>query len=160
MPLVEPDAPEYGPQTFSDLADALATLYDNDVYLKGLIDAIVVPPAPTKTAITLASGYTANASYVATQTIKDGTVVTLEPGVINCPATFSAGTYYTLGTVASGHRPTDSKHRMGTGAIFTSTAIVPIQFRINSSNGEINFYSVPAVSGASYIILNSLVWSV
>ncbi|AVR56108.1 hypothetical protein PBI_BEEBEE8_23 [Microbacterium phage BeeBee8] len=159
MPLVEPDAPTYGPNTFSDLADALATLYDNDVYLKGLIDAIAVP-TPVKTAITLGSGYTANSSYVATQTVKTGSMVVLEPGVINCPATFSAGTYYTLGTVTSTHRPTDGKHRMGTGAIFTSTAIVPIQFRINGSTGEINFYSVPAVSGASYIILNSLTWSV
>ncbi|AUX83172.1 hypothetical protein SEA_REDFIELD_22 [Microbacterium phage Redfield] len=159
MPLVEPDAPDYGPSTFSDLADALATLYDNDVYLKGLIDAIAVP-TPVKTAITLGSGYTANSSYVATQTVKTGSMVVLEPGVINCPATFSAGTYYTLGTVTSTHRPTDGKHRMGTGAIFTSTAIVPIQFRINGSTGEINFYSVPAVSGASYIILNSLTWSV
>jgi hypothetical protein len=160
MPLVEPDDVDYGPTTFSDLADALATLYANDTYLKGLIDAIVVPPAPTKTAITLGSGYTSNASYVATQTIKDGNVVTLEPGVINCPSSFSAGTYYTLGTVTSTHRPTDGKHRMGVGAIFTSTAIVPIQFRINGSTGEINFYSIPAVTGASYIILNSLVWSV
>ncbi|QDF15986.1 hypothetical protein H3N89_gp21 [Microbacterium phage MonChoix] len=159
MPLVEPDAPVYGPNTFSDLADALATLYANDTYLKGLIDGFT-PPAPSKVAITLGSGYASNASYVVTQTIKNGNVVTLEPGVITCPASFSAGTYYTLGTVTAAHRPTDGKHRMGVGAIFTSTAIVPIQFRINGSTGELNFYSIPAVAGASYIILNSLVWSV
>ncbi|URC17879.1 membrane protein [Microbacterium phage Endor] len=160
MPLVEPDEVDYGPTTFSDLNDALATLFANDEYLKGLIDAIPSGPVTTKTGITLGSGYTANAAYVATQTVKTGTMVVLEPGVINCPATFAAGTYYTLGTVTAAHRPTDGKHRMGTGAIFTSTAIIPIQFRINGTNGEINFYSVPAVSGASYIILNSLTWSV
>jgi hypothetical protein len=160
MPLVEPDEVDYGPTTFNDLNDALATLFANDEYLKGLIDGIVAPPTVARVGVTLGSGYTSNASYVATQTIKNGTIVTLEPGVINCPATFSAGTYYTLGTVTAAHRPTDGKHRMGTGAIFTSTAILPIQFRINGSTGEINFYSIPAVSGASYIILNSLTWSV
>ncbi|QDP44075.1 hypothetical protein SEA_MCGALLEON_23 [Microbacterium phage McGalleon] len=160
MPLVEPDAPEYGPQTFSDLADALATLYANDTYLKGLIDDIVGPPEVTTANIALASGYTANTNYVTPRLIKNGNIVTYEGGVINCPATFAAGTYYTLGTAPVGYRPTDGKHRMGVGAIFTATAIVPVQYRINQSDGTINFYSVPAVSGATYIILSPINWSV
>lgn len=159
MPLEEPVAPDYGPQTFSDLADALATLYENDEYLKGLIDAIVVPGTTTND-ITYGSGYSANSSYVNTRTVKTGSRVTLECGVINCPASFSAATYYTLGTVHASAKPTDGKHRMGVGAIFTATAIIPIQYRINQSDGTINFYSVPAVTGASYIILSPINWAV
>lgn len=158
MALENPTAPVYGPSTFTALAEALQTLYDNDVELKGLIDAISTPTV-ARANISLATGYTANTAYVTPRTVKTGTEVTLEGGVINCPASFSAAVYNTLGTVASGHRITDGKHRMGVGAIFSSSAIVPIQYRINQ-NGEINFYSQIAVSSASYIILGPVNWTV
>ncbi|AUX82734.1 hypothetical protein PBI_NATTLES_22 [Microbacterium phage Nattles] len=160
MPLEEPVAPDYGPQTFSDLADALATLYANDEFLKGLIDDIDPTPTVTKANLSLAAGYGNNSSYVTTRVVKTGQQVTLECGVITCPASFSAGTYNTLGTVPVGYRPADGKHRMGVGALFTSTAIVPVQYRINGSDGTINFYSVPAVAGATYIILSPINWDI
>jgi len=160
MPLVEPEAPDYGPQTFTDLADALATLYANDEFLKGLIDDIDPTPTVTKANLSLAAGYGNNSSYVTTRVVKTGQQVTLECGVITCPASFSAGTYNTLGTVPVGYRPADGKHRMGVGALFTSTAIVPVQYRINGADGTINFYSVPAVTGATYIILSPINWDV
>uniref|UniRef100_A0AAU6R5Z2 Minor tail protein n=1 Tax=Micrococcus phage Olihed TaxID=3092209 RepID=A0AAU6R5Z2_9CAUD len=160
MPLEEPTAPVYGPATFTDLADALATLFSNDEYLKGLIDGIDPTPTVARANLSLAGSYGNNSSYVTTRTVKTGSEVTLECGVITCPASFSGATYYTLGSVASGHRPTDGKHRMGVGAIFSSSAIVPVQYRINGSTGEINFYSQVAVTGASYIILSPINWTV
>lgn len=160
MALENPTAPSYGPNTFTALADALATLFENDEYLEGLIDDIDPTPTVTRLNLTLASGYSNNSAYVPTRTVRTGTEVTIEGGVINCPASFSADVYNTLGTVGSAHRPTDGKHRMGIGAIFASGAIVPVQYRINSSDGTINFYSKIAVSGASYIMLSPINWTV
>ncbi len=160
MPLENPTAPSYGPNTFTDLAAALATLFENDEYLEGLINNIDPTPTVERLNLTLASGYGNNSSYVTTRSVKTGTEVTLECGVITCPASFSADVYNTLGTVGSAHRPTDGKNRMGVGAIFASGAIVPVQYRINSSDGTINFYSKIAVSGASYIILSPINWTV
>ena len=159
MPLITPVTPVYGPNTFTDLAALVTGFRANDDYLKTLIDAIVVP-AVSRAELALASGYTNNSSYVNTRVVKTGNIVTIEAGAINCPASFSAGTYYTLGTVPVGYRQTDAKHRMGVGAIFNSTNIQPIQYRINSTNGEVNFYSVTAVAGASYIILAPITWDV
>ncbi|QNL31034.1 hypothetical protein SEA_KAUALA_22 [Microbacterium phage Kauala] len=156
MPLENPTAPSYGPNTFTALAAALATLFENDEYLEGLIDDIDPTPTVTRLNLTLASGYGNNSAYVTTRTVKTGTEVTLECGVITCPASFSADVYNTLGTVASAHRPTDGKHRMGVGAIFAGSAIVPVQYRINGSDGTVNFYSRVAVGGASYIILSPI----
>lgn len=155
MPLEEPVAPTYGPDTFTDLAAALALLYDNDEYLKGLIDAIG-PTAPTVSAVALASGYSNNASYVDLSVVRVGTLATLETGVLTCPGSFSTTTYYTAGTIASGFRPV-GKHRMAPGGIYTSAGVVPCQVRINT-NGEINFLAPVAVSGASYLLLPSLSW--
>ncbi|QDH92750.1 hypothetical protein PBI_SINATRA_22 [Microbacterium phage Sinatra] len=160
MALENPTAPTYGPNTFTALAAALATLFENDEYLEGLIDDIDPTPMVTRLNLTLASGYSHNSSYVPTRTVRTGTEVTIEGGVINCPASFSADVYNTLGTVGSAHRPTDGKHRMGIGAIFASGAIVPVQYRINGSDGTINFYSKIAVSGASYIMLSPINWTV
>lgn len=155
MPLVEPEAPEYGPSTFTALASALATLYANDEYLKGLIDNIDPTPAMDVSAVTPASGYSNHSSYTSLSVVRVGTLATLDTGVLNCPASFGT-TYYTAGTVAAGFRPVGA-HRMAPGGIFTSSGIVPCQVRINT-NGGINFLAPVAVSGASYLLLPSLSW--
>lgn len=160
MPLVKPDYAVYGPTTFQDLRDIVDTFYENDEFLKGLIDDIDPTPTVSKAAVALAAGYSHNASYVSTRCVKTGDQVTLECGVINCPASFAAGVYNTLGTVPVGYRIADGKHRMGVGAIFAASAIIPVQYRINQADGSINFYSVTAVASASYIILSPINWDV
>jgi len=159
MPLETPPTPVYGPDTFKDLASLAAILRSNDDFLKALIDAIPAPVVPTKAAINLASGYSHNASYATTSAIKTGNYVTLECGVINCPASFAAATYYTLGTVPAGYAITDGKNRMGVGAILTASGFIPIQYRINST-GAINFYSQVAAASVYYIVLAPINWDV
>lgn len=158
MPLQEPPTPTYGPTTFTDLAELAQVLLENDQYLEDKIDNLNPAPSVTKAAITLASGYSNNASYVAAEAIKIGNLVTIDLGLINCPASISANTYFTLGTMPSGYRPT-GKHRMGVGMIYTSAKMFPIQLRLNT-DGSINYLSAEAIASAGYIFASAITFAI
>ncbi|WNM67995.1 hypothetical protein SEA_SIRVICTOR_22 [Microbacterium phage SirVictor] len=158
MPLENPAAPAYGPNTFTALEAALATLYDNDEYLEDLIDNLNPAPSVTKAAITLASGYSNNSSYVSSEAIKIGNLVTIDLGLVNCPSSISGNSYFTLGTMPVGYRPT-GKHRMGVGMIYAATAMKPVQLRLNT-DGSINYLSAETVSGASYLFASAITFAI
>ncbi|UVK59240.1 hypothetical protein SEA_QUARTZ_21 [Microbacterium phage Quartz] len=159
MALQTPPTPAYGPNTFTSLAELASILLANDEYLEDKIDNIA-PPAPsvTKAAITLASGYSNNSSYVASEAIKIGNLVTIDLGLVNCPSTIGGNQYYTLGTLPTGYRPT-GKHRMGVGMIYAATVMKPVQLRLNT-DGSINFLSAESVSGASYLFASAITFAI
>ncbi|QBZ73213.1 hypothetical protein SEA_THERESITA_22 [Microbacterium phage Theresita] len=160
MALVKPDYPTYGPDTFTKLQELVDTFYANDEELKGLIDDIEPSVSVEKAAITLASGYTNNSAYVSAQALKIGPLASFEAGVINCPASFTGNTYYTIGTLPVGYRPTDGKHRLALGGCWTSGGIIPIQFRINET-GAIQFVAQANITGATYLIVPSgMEWTI
>lgn len=161
--------PVYGPDTFNQLAELATKAYTNDSRLNQDVGGLDVRVTGlengggggggvtiTTAAVALASGYSNNSSYVPLSVIKIDSVAYLETGVLNCPASFAGGTYYTCGTVPAGFRPT-GKHRMGPGAIYTPNGIIPIQFRANT-DGTLNFLCPVAVSGANYILAPALTW--
>lgn len=158
MPLQTPPTPSYGPDTFTDLAQLAQVLLENDQYLEDKIDNLNPAPSVTKAAITLASGYSNNASYVASEAIKIGNLVTIDLGLINCPSSISGNSYFTLGTMPVGYRPT-GKHRMGVGMIYASTVMKPVQLRLNT-DGSINYLSAETVSGASYIFASAITFAI
>ncbi len=163
MALETPAVPTYGPDMFAQLAELVRIVRANDGWLLEQIGqgggGTPTPVEPEFEAIALASGYGNNTSYVNSRVVKQGTICSMESGVITCPASFSAAVYNTLGSIGSNFRPKDSKFRMGSGLIFRSAGFVPMQWRVNT-NGEIQFYSQVAVTGATYLILGDLTWSV
>lgn len=163
MALETPPIPFYGVGTFDALAEMARIIKDNDDYLEGLIEDIDPAPEPTpveitKAPITLSSGYSNNASYVASEAIKLGNLVTIDLGLINCPSTIGGNEYYTLGTMPVGYRPT-GKHRMGVGMIYASTVIKPVQLRLNT-DGSINYLSAESVSGAGYLFASAITFAI
>ncbi|AVJ50079.1 hypothetical protein PBI_LUCKY3_22 [Microbacterium phage Lucky3] len=154
MPLENPDAPAYGPNTFTVLAAALQTLFENDEYLEDLIDNLNPTPSVSKAAVSLASGYSNRSGYITPTAIKIASLATLEGGVLDCPASFTGNTYYTWGTLPSGYEPTDGLHRLANGTVWTSGGIIPAQFRINE-NGALQGVFQANVTGASYLIIPS-----
>ncbi|AZV01729.1 hypothetical protein HOV00_gp22 [Microbacterium phage Schubert] len=159
--LETPPTPEYGPSTFSDLAELARILKDNDDALNQDIENISGGGGVTisKAPVTLASGYSNNSAYEALAAVKIGTLATLESGVINCPPSFSSVTYYTIGTLPTGFRPTNGKHRMGFAGVYSGTGIFPVQFRVNQ-DGTLNFLCPVAISGANYLVVPALTWEV
>ena len=159
MPLQTPPTPAYGPDAFTSLAQMAEIILENDQYLENKIDNIT-PPAPpvTKAAVALASGYSNNANYIASEAIKIANLVTVDLGLVNCPSTIGGNQYYTLGTLPVGYRPV-GKHRMAVAAIFSGTAIVPIQLRLNT-DGSINYLSAISITAASYIIVTPITFAI
>ncbi|QFP95350.1 hypothetical protein SEA_YUUY_21 [Microbacterium phage YuuY] len=158
MAITKPDYPDYGPDTFTKLQELVDTFYANDEELKELIDNIEPSVSVTKAAIALASGYSNNASYVASEAIKVGTLVTIDLGLVNCPSTVGGNQYYTLGTMPAGYRPT-GKHRMGVGMIYAGTVMKPVQLRLNT-DGSINYLSAETVSNASYLFASAITFAI
>lgn len=161
MALETPPTPAYGPNTFAELAEMARVLKDNDDFLLEQIDegGGAAPIAIEKALVPLASGYTTNSAYVALTAIKIGTLATLESGVINCPSSFGAAVYYTIGTLPTAYRPIDGKHRMGTAGVYTSTGIKTVQFRV-ASTGALQILSQEALSAATYLMTPALNWTV
>lgn len=121
--------------------------------------------------VTFASGYgNYSSAYTVPRVIKtNGRLCTLEAGLIACPSSFAAQTYYTVGTVQSGFAPTDSGSnltRMGVAHLYHGTGsgdiLTPGQFRINGA-GQLQFLITRAVEGSGnanlYLIFPSLSWS-
>ncbi|QDF15750.1 hypothetical protein SEA_FINNY_21 [Microbacterium phage Finny] len=158
MALSKPDYPTYGPETFTKLQELVDTFYANDEELKDLIDNIAPSVSVDTAAITLASGYSNNSSYVASTAIKMGNLVTIDLGLVNCPSSIGGNQYYTLGTMPSGYRPT-GKHRMGVGMIYAGTVMKPVQLRLNT-DGSINFLSAETVSNASYLFASAITFAI
>ncbi|QNL30977.1 hypothetical protein SEA_GAECEO_23 [Microbacterium phage GaeCeo] len=156
MPLEEPTAPAYGPDTFTDLATALATLYDNDEYLKGLIDAISSGVSQSEAACTVASGYAAFTGYQAPRVIKTGTEVTFIGGLLTCPATITAGAWITLCTVPTGFRPATDQAVTGVACLRYGTGSGQdfVSIRVTSA-GLVQILPWDAYTSASYISLAS-----
>lgn len=163
MPLSKPSYPVYDADTFNKLKDLVDVFFANDEYLETIAGGGGVATVTTTIDVTLASGYTNNANYVNLRTVKVGPQVTLETGVNTCPASFAAATYYTVGTVASDHRPTDGKMRMGVAHLYRSTGgtveIWPLQMRINTS-GQIQILSPADRANVGYLLLGQLSWNV
>lgn len=155
MALQTPPTPTYGPNTFSDLADLARILLENDEYLEDNAGGGV---EITKAAITLASGYSNNSSYVASEAIKIGNLVTVDFGLINVPASIGGNSYNTLGTMPVGYRPT-GKHRMGIGMIYSGTLMTPVQLRLNT-DGSINYLSAVTISSASYLFASAITFAI
>lgn len=134
-------------------------------YLAQIIDARIASSNPglaqTTSACTYASGYSSySASYKALEVVKTGLLCVLNGGIISCPSSFSAGTYYTYATLPSGFAP-ESAHRAGTLGLYTSTTgIVICQARVNTS-GALEFATPigEGLTGVSYLIAPSgLAW--
>lgn len=162
MAISKPASVIYGPDTFTQIQTMLDRFWANDQDLQTQIDDIDGGGGVTisKAAITLASGYTQNSAYVVATAIKVGTLASFEAGVINCPASFTGNTYYTIGTLPVGYRPTDGKHRLALGGCWTSDGIIPVQFRVHS-DGSLQFVAQANITGASYLILPSgMEWAV
>lgn len=164
MALSKPDYPTYGPDTFTRLQELVDTFYANDLELKGLIDDFDPDPTPApvleQAAVTLATNYSNRAGYKAPLVSKLGDMVWLEGGALDCPATFSGGSYFTWGTLPSGYGPTDGLHRLINGTAWTTSGIIPGQFRLNA-NGTLQVVFQSSVSGAAYLIIPSGAgWSV
>ena len=159
--LETPPTPTYGPNTFTDLAELARIVKANDDALLDDIEnssgggRVTISKAP----VTLDSGYSNNSAYEALSAVKIGTLATLESGVINCPSSFSAGTYYTIGTLPAGFGPTNGKHRMGLAGVYSGTGIFPVQFRVNQG-GTLSFLCPVAISGANYLVVPALTWEV
>lgn len=159
MALQKPDYPDYGPSTFAKLQELVDTFYANDQELKDLIDAGGGGVDISRSAITLASGYSNNSAYTPATAVKIGDLVTLEMGIVNCPSSISGNAYFTMGTLPAGYRITDGKHRMGLGAIYAATKIVPVQFRINQ-DGTLNYLAGETVSSAGYLVIPAINFSI
>jgi len=150
--LETPPTPSYGPDTFRDLAEMARILKANDEALDQTIGnkaSLTLSSA----AIVLSAGYSASgySTYKSPTAVKVGALATLESGPIAGPGAFSAGVYYTFGTLPSGFAPAGNLHRLGNGAVYTSTGIVPVQYRVNGS-GALQFVCPVAISGAYYLI--------
>lgn len=158
MALQTPPTPSFGPDTFTDLATLAQILKENDEYLEQKIDNAAPSIEVTTAAITLASGYSNNSSYVSSEAIKIGNLVTIDLGVVNCPSSIGGNSYFTLGTMPAGYRPT-GKHRMGVGMIYAATVMKPVQLRLNT-DGTINFLSAETVSGASYLFASAITFAI
>lgn len=160
--------PVYGPDTFNQLAELATKAYTNDSRLNQDVGGLDVRVTGlengggvtiSKAPVTLASGYSNNSAYEELAAVKIGTLVTLESGVINCPSSFSAGTYYTIGTLPAGFGPTNGKHRMGLAGVYSGTGIFSVQFRVDQG-GTLNFLCPVAISGANYLVVPALTWEV
>ncbi|AVJ51012.1 hypothetical protein FDJ44_gp21 [Microbacterium phage Pikmin] len=159
MPLETPPTPEYGPDTFTDLAELARILLANDEFVLSQSGGGGGGVEIVSEAISLATNYGNNSSYVSPTAVKVGTLASLEGGVLNCPTSFSASVYYQWGTLPEGYEPTDGKHRMAPGAIYAHDHIVPAQFRVNA-NGNLEFLSAEAIPQATYLIIPHMNWRV
>jgi len=150
--LETPPTPEYGPNTFRDLAELARIMKAND-------DALSTESggktnlAVSSAAVTLASGYSvaSYSTYKAPTAIKVGALATLESGPVGCPSAFAGNTYYTFGTLPAGFVPTGNLSRLGNGVVYTNAGLVPVQYRVNGS-GALQFVCPIAINAALYLI--------
>lgn len=114
------------------------------------------PPTRTVVNISYESGYSRNTSYEHTKLVVNDGIAHLMPGVTTCPASFSGGVYYTIGSFAS---DAPSGQVMGVGAVYTvnGTSMETVQVRVTTS-GQLQFLSPVAIPEASYILIPSLSW--
>lgn len=168
MTISKPSYPTYGYDTFNKLQEVVDVLYENDLDLQGQINSGGgggPGPVTTRHDLTLSSGYANRATYVPARTVRVGDEVHLESGLLTCPASFPANTYFTMATVHEDHRPTDGNNRTASAHIHRSTAsgseveLRPFLLRLLST-GQLQIWTPVLTPNVDFLILGQLQWSV